>query len=65
MPWRGSRGPYAIWISEIMLQQTQAATVIDYYHRFTTRFPTVQKLAAAREDTVLQLWAWLSYTVKN
>jgi len=50
LPWRHTDDPYAIWISEIMLQQTQVATVIDYYNRFMQRFPTVEKLARARLD---------------
>ena len=47
LPWRKTNDPYAIWVSEIMLQQTQVATVIDYYHRFLLRFPTVTDLANA------------------
>ncbi len=54
LPWRRTRDPYRIWISEILLQQTQVATVIPYYHRFLARFPTVQDLAAARLDDVLK-----------
>jgi len=61
MPWRGTRDPYAIWISETMLQQTQVATVIPYYEKFLARFPTVGDLAAARLDEVLRLWAGLGY----
>lgn len=61
LPWRRTRDPYAIWISETMLQQTQVATVIDYYHRFLARFPTVEALAAADEQEVLGLWAGLGY----
>ncbi|MHC5083919.1 MAG: A/G-specific adenine glycosylase [Planctomycetota bacterium] len=61
LPWRRTDDPYAIWVSEIMLQQTQVATVIDYYNRFLKRFPTVQKLAGARQDTVLKLWEGLGY----
>jgi A/G-specific adenine glycosylase len=61
LPWRDTRDPYAIWISEIMLQQTQVATVIDYYHRFLSKFPTVYQLAAAEEQEVLQLWSGLGY----
>lgn len=53
MPWRETRDPYGIWLSEIMLQQTQVATVIPYYRRFTTRFPTVHHMADAELDDVL------------
>jgi A/G-specific adenine glycosylase len=61
MPWRGSRDPYAIWVSEIMLQQTRVETVIPYYQRWMTRFPTVSALAAAPLDDVLTAWAGLGY----
>ena len=61
LPWRETTDPYAIWISEVMLQQTQVATVIDYYARFLTRFPTVAALAAADEQEVLTLWSGLGY----
>src|SRR4051794_39504068 len=61
MPWRETRDPYRIWLSEIMLQQTQVATVIPYYKRFVARFPTVHDLAAAPLDDVLKLWAGLGY----
>ncbi len=61
MPWRETRDPYRIWLSEVMLQQTQVATVIPYYERFLTKFPTVEKLAAAHQDDVLKLWAGLGY----
>ena len=61
MPWRGVDDPYRIWLSEIMLQQTQVATVIPYYQRFVERFPTVDELAAADEDEVLALWQGLGY----
>jgi len=61
LPWRRTKDPYAIWISEIMLQQTQVATAQPYYERFLHRFPTVQKLARARLDTVLKLWEGLGY----
>lgn len=60
LPWQ-VRDPYAVWLSEIMLQQTQVATVRDYYPRFLAAFPTVQDLAAAEEDAVLALWAGLGY----
>src|SRR5205823_5405848 len=61
LPWRRTRDLYAIWISEIMLQQTQVATVIPYFERFFTRFPDVAALAAADEHDVLQLWEGLGY----
>ncbi len=61
LPWRRSRDPYRIWISEIMLQQTRVAAVIEHYHEFLRRFPTVQKLAAARESSVLAGWSGLGY----
>ncbi|WII92911.1 A/G-specific adenine glycosylase [Kingella negevensis] len=60
LPWQVS-DPYRVWLSEIMLQQTQVITVLDYYPRFVARFPTVQDLAAAPQDDVLQLWAGLGY----
>ncbi len=61
LPWRHTRDPYRIWVSEIMLQQTRAQAVIPYYHRFLERFPTVEALAAAAEDEVLALWSGLGY----
>jgi A/G-specific adenine glycosylase len=61
LPWRINRTPYRVWLSEIMLQQTQVITVIDYYERFTAKFPTVQALAAAPEDDILALWSGLGY----
>lgn len=61
LPWRRSRDPYAIWVSEIMLQQTQITTVIPYFERWMSRFPTVQALAAAPLDDVLKLWEGLGY----
>ena len=61
LPWQGTRDPYAIWVSEIMLQQTQVATVIPYYLRFLARFPDVAALAAAPLDEVLRLWSGLGY----
>lgn len=60
MPWQCAH-PYARWISEIMLQQTQVSTVIEYYDRFIKRFPTVQSLAEASEDEVMQYWSGLGY----
>ena len=61
LPWQGTRDPYAVWVSEIMLQQTQVATVLELYPRFMKRFPTVKKLAAADVDEVLAEWAGLGY----
>jgi A/G-specific adenine glycosylase len=61
LPWRSNRDPYHIWISEIMLQQTRVAAVIEHYVEFLRRFPTVEKLAAAREATVLAAWSGLGY----
>src|SRR6201997_5012730 len=61
LPWRESRDPYRVWVSEIMLQQTRVAAVIEHYHEFLRRFPTVEKLAAARESSVLAAWSGLGY----
>lgn len=61
LPWRRTRDPYAVWLSEIMLQQTQVATVEGYFKRFFARFPTVHTLAAADEQEVLRLWEGLGY----
>src|SRR6185436_3460337 len=61
LPWRQTRDLYAIWISEIMLQQTQVATVIPYFNRFLSRFPDVEALAVADEREVLKLWEGLGY----
>jgi A/G-specific adenine glycosylase len=61
LPWQGTRDPYRVWLSEIMLQQTQVATVLDYYPRFLARFPDVAALAAAPLDEVLALWSGLGY----
>ena len=61
LPWRANRHPYRIWISEIMLQQTQVATVIPYFQRFIKRFPDVQVLAKAKEESVLRMWEGLGY----
>lgn len=61
LPWRHTQDPYAIWVSEIMLQQTQVETVIPYYRRFLTRFPSVKTLAEARTDQVLKTWENLGY----
>ncbi|HNH35633.1 MAG TPA: A/G-specific adenine glycosylase [Rhodocyclaceae bacterium] len=59
--WRRLRDPYRIWLSEIMLQQTQVATVIPFYHRFTERFPRLADLAAAEADDVMPFWSGLGY----
>lgn len=61
MPWRNTTDPYAIWLSEVMLQQTQVSTVEPYYHRFLQRFPDIESLAAAPLEEVLKLWAGLGY----
>jgi A/G-specific adenine glycosylase len=61
LPWRRTRDPYTVWVSEIMLQQTRVAAVTPYFHRFLERFPTVQDLAAASEPDVLAAWAGLGY----
>lgn len=61
LPWRRSRDPYHIWLSEIMLQQTRVATVIPYYERFLARFPNLEALAAAPEPDLLAAWAGLGY----
>jgi A/G-specific adenine glycosylase len=61
LPWRRDRDPYRIWISEVMLQQTQVVTVIPYFERFLHAFPTIDALAAAAEQDVLRLWAGLGY----
>jgi A/G-specific adenine glycosylase len=61
MPWRGETDPYKIWVSEVMLQQTQVTTVTPYYERFMARFPSVETLATASLDEVLKLWEGLGY----
>ena len=61
LPWQATRDPYRVWLSEIMLQQTQVATVLGYFQRFTDRLPTLKSLAAASEDEVLALWSGLGY----
>ncbi len=61
LPWQGTRDPYRVWLSEVMLQQTQVSTVLGYYERFLQRFPDVQALAAAPLDDVLALWSGLGY----
>jgi A/G-specific adenine glycosylase len=61
LPWQHTRDPYRVWLSEIMLQQTQVSTVLDYYPRFLQRFADVASLAAAPQDDVLALWSGLGY----
>jgi A/G-specific adenine glycosylase len=61
LPWQNTTDPYAIWISEIMLQQTQVSAVIGYYQKFMARFPTIEALANATQDEVLQHWSGLGY----
>jgi len=61
LPWQGTRDPYAIWVSEIMLQQTQVATVVPFYARFMGRFPDIATLAAAPLEDVMRLWSGLGY----
>lgn len=61
LPWHSDRTPYRVWVSEIMLQQTQVATVIPYYQKFMARFPDVEALASAPNDDVLQHWSGLGY----
>jgi A/G-specific adenine glycosylase len=61
LPWRRSRDPYAVWVSEVMLQQTQVATALPYYERWMQRFPTVHDLARSTEDDVLHAWQGLGY----
>jgi A/G-specific adenine glycosylase len=61
LPWRANRDPYRVWLSEVMLQQTRVAAVIEHYQEFLRRFPTVERLAAAREPSVLAAWSGLGY----
>src|SRR5258708_19090157 len=61
LPWRRTRDPYHVWLSEIMLQQTQVKAVIPYFERFISAFPTVTALASASLDQVLKLWEGLGY----
>ena len=61
LPWQNTRDAYRVWLSEIMLQQTQVVTVLEYYARFLARFPDVRQLAAAPQDEVLALWSGLGY----
>ena len=61
LPWRGLQNPYLIWVSEVMLQQTQVKTVIPYFQRWTNRFPNIQSVVNASEDDVLKVWEGLGY----
>ena len=61
LPWQSNTTPYRVWVSEIMLQQTQVATVIPYFQRFMETFPTLEHLANASLDEVFQQWAGLGY----
>lgn len=61
LPWREDRSPYRVWVSEIMLQQTQVAVVIPYFHRWMKKFPTIEALAAAPLEEVIKLWEGLGY----
>ncbi|MBN1879350.1 A/G-specific adenine glycosylase [bacterium] len=61
MPWRGESDPYRIWISEVMLQQTQVATVVPYYQKWMRRFPTIHSLAESNTESVMELWQGLGY----
>ena len=65
LPWQNTRDPYRIWLSEIMLQQTQVTAVIPYYQRFLGRFPDLVSLAAATEDEVLTHWSGLGYYARG
>ena len=62
LPWRANRDPYRVWVSEIMLQQTRVAAVLEYFQRFMQEFPEVQHLAGASEERVLTLWSGLGTT---
>src|SRR5690554_4749722 len=64
LPWQGTRDPYRIWLSEIMLQQTQVSTVIPYYERFLARFPDIASLAAADQEAAMPYWAGLGYCAR-
>ena len=61
LPWRHTKDPYKIWVSEVMLQQTRVDTVIPYYHRFIESFPTIEVLADAPEEDLLKRWEGLGY----
>ncbi|MGH8741779.1 MAG: A/G-specific adenine glycosylase, partial [Burkholderiales bacterium] len=65
LPWQGTRDPYRVWLSEVMLQQTQVSAVIPYYRRFVGRFPSIESLAQADEDEVLRLWSGLGYYARG
>jgi A/G-specific adenine glycosylase len=65
LPWQGTRDPYRIWLSEVMLQQTQVAAVIPYYERFLKKYPTIELLASASQEEVLQLWSGLGYYARG
>src|SRR6201996_2021290 len=65
LPWQQDRTPYRVWVSEIMLQQTQVSTVIGYFERFMARFPNPATLAAASVDEVLHLWTGLGYYARG
>src|SRR5215207_549410 len=65
LPWQGTRDPYRIWLSEVMLQQTQVGTVIPYYARFLQKYPTVEALASASQDEVLRQWSGLGYYARG
>ncbi|HET7198776.1 MAG TPA: A/G-specific adenine glycosylase [Burkholderiales bacterium] len=65
LPWQRTRDPYRVWLSEVMLQQTQVATVIPYYQRFLARFPDVHALARASQEEVLRLWSGLGYYARG
>ena len=61
LPWRENVDPYAIWVAEVMLQQTRVETVIPYYERWMVKFPTIEELASGQTDDVLRLWEGLGY----
>lgn len=65
LPWQGTRDPYRVWLSEVMLQQTQVAAVVPYYLRFLQRFPSIESLAGADEGEVLRLWSGLGYYARG
>ncbi|HZO03986.1 MAG TPA: A/G-specific adenine glycosylase [Burkholderiales bacterium] len=65
LPWQGTRDPYRVWLSEIMLQQTQVRAVVPYYERFLRKYPTVATLARASEEDVLRLWSGLGYYARG
>ncbi len=65
LPWQHPRTPYRVWVAEVMLQQTQVATVVPYFERFMAAFPDVEALAAAAQDEVLALWAGLGYYARG